>query len=137
MDEIRIADLREPVRDADAQALYDMALAMEVDLDAGGLVAAAERKTGLDDFGDPTVLDRLAADHDHNPLDRIADKRFRAALVKAIEHLPEREQHLMGMYYEQEMNFKEIAAVMKVSESRVCQLHGQAVARLRAKLKDW
>lgn len=61
MEEIRIADLREPQRDADAQALYDMALAMEVDLDPAGLAAAAERKTGLDDYGDPTVLDRLAA----------------------------------------------------------------------------
>ncbi|HMQ24568.1 MAG TPA: sulfotransferase [Acidimicrobiales bacterium] len=61
MEEIRIADLREPQRDADAQALYDMAIAMEVDLDPAGLVAAAERRTGLDDYGDVTVLDRLAA----------------------------------------------------------------------------
>ncbi|MFO1413531.1 MAG: RNA polymerase sigma factor FliA [Burkholderiales bacterium] len=91
----------------------------------------------FDTESDGSMLDRLAADHDHNPLDKITDKRFRAALVKAIQLLPEREQHLMGMYYEQEMNFKEIAAVMKVSESRVCQLHGQAVARLRARLKDW
>ena len=43
----------------------------------------------------------------------------------------------MGLYYEQEMNFKEIAAVLEVSESRVCQLHSQAVARLRTKLKAW
>ena len=43
----------------------------------------------------------------------------------------------MGLYYEQELNFKEIAAVLEVSESRVCQLHSQAAARLRAKLKDW
>jgi RNA polymerase sigma factor for flagellar operon FliA len=42
----------------------------------------------------------------------------------------------MGLYYEQEMNLKEIGAVMGVSESRVCQLHGQAIARLRAKLKE-
>jgi RNA polymerase sigma factor for flagellar operon FliA len=43
----------------------------------------------------------------------------------------------MGLYYEQDMNFREIAAVMDVSESRVCQLHSQAVARLRGRLKDW
>ncbi|MCB1005977.1 MAG: hypothetical protein KDB35_17490, partial [Acidimicrobiales bacterium] len=61
MEEIRIADLREPQRDADAQALYDLAIAMEVDLEPAALVAAAERKTGLDDFGDPTLLDRLDA----------------------------------------------------------------------------
>jgi RNA polymerase sigma factor for flagellar operon FliA len=43
----------------------------------------------------------------------------------------------MGMYYEQDMNLKEIGAVMGVSESRVCQLHSQAVARLRSKMKPW
>lgn len=61
MEEVRIADLREPQRDADAQALYDMALAMEVDLTPAALVAAAERRTGMVDFGDPTLLDRLDA----------------------------------------------------------------------------
>ena len=43
----------------------------------------------------------------------------------------------MGLYYEQELNFKEIAAVLGVTESRVCQLHTQAVSRLRGKLKQW
>ena len=41
----------------------------------------------------------------------------------------------MGLYYEQEMNLKEIGAVMGVSESRVCQLHSQSIARLRAKMR--
>ena len=61
MKEIRIADLREPQRDAEAQALYDLALSMEIDLTPAALVASAERRTRLDDFGDPTLLDRLAA----------------------------------------------------------------------------
>jgi len=43
----------------------------------------------------------------------------------------------MGMYYEQDMNFREIAEVLGVTESRVCQLHTQAVSRLRTKLKHW
>ena len=43
----------------------------------------------------------------------------------------------MGLYYEQDMNFREIAAVFSVTESRVCQLHSQAVARLRGALGDW
>ena len=54
------------------------------------------------------------------------DARFKRALVGAIEDLPEREKHLMGMYYEQDMNFREIAEVLGVTESRVCQLHTQA-----------
>ena len=65
------------------------------------------------------------------------DERFRQGLIRAIEGLPEREKLLMGLYYEQELNFKEIAAILEVSESRVCQLHSQAIARLRAKLHNW
>jgi RNA polymerase sigma factor for flagellar operon FliA len=94
----------------------------------------------LDDFGqegEDSYLETHCPDERENPLDRLSDKRFRAALIQAIEHLPEREKLLMSLYYEQDMNFKEIAAVMEVSESRVCQLHSQAVARLRSKLKDW
>jgi RNA polymerase sigma factor for flagellar operon FliA len=94
----------------------------------------------LEDFGrseDDDYLDRHCPDDSANPLERFQDARFRAALVKAIEQLPEREKLLMGLYYEQDMNFKEIAAVMEVSESRICQLHSQAVARLRARMRDW
>jgi DNA-directed RNA polymerase specialized sigma subunit len=58
-------------------------------------------------------------------------------LATAIENLPEREKQVMGMYYEHDMNLKEIGAVLGVTESRVCQMHSQAVARLRTKLKGW
>jgi RNA polymerase sigma factor for flagellar operon FliA len=86
---------------------------------------------------DDDYLERNVPDNRADPLERLHDDKFRAALVKAIEALPEREKLLMGLYYEQDMNFREIAAVMEVSESRVCQLHSQAVARLRGRLKDW
>ncbi len=70
-----------------------------------------------------------------NPLDMLQDERFRSALIQAIDRLPERERQMMGMHYEQDMNLREIGEVMGVSESRVCQLHSQAVARLRTTLK--
>ncbi len=82
-------------------------------------------------------LDRHCADHAADPLGKVRDERFRKALVTAIDALPEREKMLMGLYYEQELNFREIAAVLGVTESRVCQLHSQAVVRLRSHLKDW
>ncbi|MCX7741667.1 MAG: sigma-70 family RNA polymerase sigma factor, partial [Tepidimonas sp.] len=66
----------------------------------------------------------------------LADQRMRAALVEAIQKLPQREQYVMSMYYEHDMNLKEIAAVLGVTESRVSQLHSQAVARLRARLRE-
>ena len=67
----------------------------------------------------------------------LRDDRFREALIGAIDELPEREKLVMGMYYEQDMNLKEIGAVLGVTESRVSQLHSQAVARLRTKLRGW
>lgn len=87
---------------------------------------------GSDDF-----LDRHVAQEDANPLAQLQDHRMREALVKAIKNLPEREQFVMSMYYEHDLNLKEIAAVLKVTESRVCQLHSQSIARLRAKLREW
>jgi RNA polymerase sigma factor for flagellar operon FliA len=66
----------------------------------------------------------------------LRDQRLRSSLVTAIQSLPEREQYIMGMYYEHDMNLKEIAAVLGVTESRVCQLHSQSIARLRAKMRS-
>jgi RNA polymerase sigma factor for flagellar operon FliA len=82
-------------------------------------------------------LDRHVADEGANPLAMLQDHRMREALVEAIGKLPEREQHVMSMYYEHDMNLKEIAAVLGVTESRICQLHSQSIARLRSKLRQW
>lgn len=87
---------------------------------------------GGDDF-----LERFADDVSLGPFDILASRHFKRALAQAVSVLPEREKQLMGMYYEQEMNFKEIGAVLGVSESRVCQLHSQAITRLRSRLREW
>ncbi|SEL75673.1 RNA polymerase sigma factor FliA [Halomonas daqiaonensis] len=71
-----------------------------------------------------------------SPSSRLLDQEKRDQLVQGIEALPEREKLLMALYYQEELNLKEIGAVMGVSESRVCQLHSQAVSRLRAKLNE-
>ena len=85
--------------------------------------------------GDDDYLDRHVVDAEANPLAMLQDQRMRQALVDAIGRLPEREQYVMSMYYEHDMNLKEIAAVIGVTESRVCQLHSQSIVRLRAKLR--
>ncbi|MEW6589760.1 MAG: RNA polymerase sigma factor FliA [Pseudomonadota bacterium] len=93
-----------------------------------------------EDFSDEdsaSFLERYLVDGSSDPLALLEDGGFRKSLIAAIHHLPERERSMMGMYYEQDMNLKEIGAVLGVSESRVCQLHSQAVARLRAQLKIW
>jgi len=95
----------------------------------------------LDELGgadsEDGFLDRHLGDERSEPSNVLGDTRFRSALIAAIENLPEREKQVMGMYYEHDMNLKEIGAVLGVTESRVCQLHAQAVSRLRSKLKGW
>jgi RNA polymerase sigma factor FliA len=86
--------------------------------------------------GDDDFFERFETDGKSNPLEVLKDERFRGALIKAIDNLPERERLLMAMHYEQDMNLREIGEVLGVGESRVCQLHSQAVARLRSMLGD-
>ena len=83
-----------------------------------------------------SFLDRHVGDSDADPMNMLSDHRMRQALIDAIKNLPEREQFIMSMYYEQDMNLKEIAAVLDVTESRICQLHSQSIARLRAKMRS-
>ena len=83
-----------------------------------------------DDF-----FERFEFGNDADPMDLLANEQFKAELMHAIESLPERERMLMGMIYEQEMNLREIGEVLGVGESRVCQMHSQAVLRLRSMLE--
>ena len=86
--------------------------------------------------GEESFLERHdTEDANGDPMEALRDQRLRESLVGAIKGLPEREQFVMSMYYEQDMNLKEIAAVLGVTESRVCQLHSQSIARLRAKMR--
>ena len=91
----------------------------------------------LQDSDDTDFFERHVAGETGDPLKMLEDEGFRKVLADAISTLPEREKQMMGMYYEQELNLREIGEVLGVSESRVCQLHSQAVARLRVKLLVW
>jgi RNA polymerase sigma factor FliA len=85
--------------------------------------------------GEDSFLDRHVLDNDSDPMQLLRNQRLRQSLVEAIKLLPEREQYIMSMYYEKDMNLKEIAAVLGITESRVCQLHSQSIARLRSKMR--
>jgi RNA polymerase sigma factor for flagellar operon FliA len=102
------------------------------------LDGAACRMFSLDDMReeDDSLLERCPSP-DSGPAEHLARERFQAALASAIDALPEREKLVVALYYDEELNLKEIGAVIGVSESRVCQIHGQAMLRLRVAINDW
>ncbi len=78
---------------------------------------------------------RDPADPGLDPLDRMQENERRRLLAEEIEGLPERERLVLSLYYERGATLKEIGAVLDVTESRACQLHTRAVARLRARVR--
>ncbi|HEX7762954.1 MAG TPA: RNA polymerase sigma factor FliA [Cellvibrio sp.] len=73
----------------------------------------------------------------NSPVETMQRDGIKKALAKAIAELPEREQMILSLYYDQELNLKEIGLVLGVSESRVCQIHSQATIKLRQKMASW
>jgi RNA polymerase sigma factor FliA len=72
-----------------------------------------------------------------DPFAALHKEDFQTSLAQCVAELPDREKMVMSLYYTDELNLKEIGLVLDISESRVCQIHGQALARIRAKLSDW
>lgn len=88
-----------------------------------------------EDHGDSA--DNLMPGHeDANPLQVLMEDNLREKVIEAIDGLPEREKMVLVLYYQEELNLKEIGAVLDVGESRVSQLHSQAIKRLRARLNN-
>lgn len=92
-------------------------------------------------FDDPSVMGedyetRLPSTQ-QGPLEMLQHEDFQDNLAEGIAGLPERERLVMSLYYDEELNLREIGEVLGVSESRVCQIHGQALIRLRARMVEW
>ncbi|MFC6669763.1 RNA polymerase sigma factor FliA [Marinobacterium aestuariivivens] len=85
---------------------------------------------------DESVGEQFASE-DPEPGGAVEQAAFAGALAKAIEGLPERERLVLALYYDEQLNLKEIGQVLGVSESRVSQIHSQAAHRLRGRLRDW
>ncbi|WP_374960818.1 RNA polymerase sigma factor FliA [Spongiibacter tropicus] len=98
---------------------------------------AAVRLVSLEQASDSGMEFSDEDDSADTPLRELEDEGLQRALATQIEALPEREKLVMALYYDQGLNLKEIGEVLEVSESRVCQIHSQAVLRLKGRLGDW
>nr|WP_216603058.1 RNA polymerase sigma factor FliA [Vibrio coralliilyticus] len=98
----------------------------------------SSRLIGIDDLGvSEDAISHEDADEENIPFQGVADECFRTALVESIKSLPEREALVLSLYYDEELNLKEIGEVIGVSESRVSQILSQSMQRLRTKLSVW
>lgn len=111
-------------------------------------ISAAEYNQILSDATSCRVLSLTSDEEDNeatdvpdenglSPASALEESSFHDALTEAVAALPERERMVMSLYYDEELNLKEIGLVLGVTESRVCQIHGQALLRLRSRLQDW
>ncbi|MEO2266886.1 RNA polymerase sigma factor FliA [Pseudoalteromonas pernae] len=94
---------------------------------------------GIEDLGvdEDVIVTHSDQSDTGKPFASVQNERFNSALVEAIKSLPERDALVLSLYYNDEMNLKEIGQILDVSESRVSQIHGQAMIKLKAKVSDW
>ncbi|VAW69671.1 RNA polymerase sigma factor for flagellar operon [hydrothermal vent metagenome] len=85
---------------------------------------------------DPGQQSRLKSTS-RDPLESLQNSHFKEHLAAVIADLSEREQMVMSLYYNEELNLKEIGRVLEISESRVCQIHSQALKNIRLKMDGW
>ncbi len=138
----RVAAAIKAVEDREGREAQDQEVAGELDM---GLTeyhaclndASSGRLFSLDELNESGELPIQEYDASDNPLDNLAGDSFRRSLATAIGDLPEREKLVLNLYYQDELNLKEIGAVLGVSESRVSQIHSQAALRLRGRLSEW
>ena len=120
---------------------HEVAEALNVSLDEYHRMvesAASSRLLSYEQLaGDPDSASILPETPEDGPETLLEGDQFREALARAVATLPERERLVLSLYYDDELNLREIGEVLEVSESRVCQIHGQAVLRIRARVAEW
>jgi len=129
---------QETGRDAKDAEVADL---LGLDLSAYHLILTESSAAHIFSFDQPdehtgeTIA--LPQSDEATPGEQIEYQSFRNALAEAIKNLPERESLVMSLYYDEDLNLREIGEILGVSESRVCQIHGQALVRLKARLSEW
>jgi len=135
--ELTAANGREPTSEEIAAGMgFTMAQYHGALVDCSWVTVSLDGLLDRDDNNDGSGATEMPADPNEEDFTRRLEKRqMLDALTGAVEGLPEREWLIVSLYYKDEMTMKEIAQILDISESRVCQLHGRALSRLRARLE--
>jgi RNA polymerase sigma factor for flagellar operon FliA len=138
-----VAEVVRQIENEKGRDARDVEVAKAMGLELGEYHKILQDATGCRIFSyeDPgTIGEEGYAQHDRHPnqpLENLQNGDFKQGLAQEIKGLPERERLVMALYYDEELNLREIGEILGVSESRVCQIHGQALIRLRARMGDW
>ncbi|MBL3590579.1 MAG: RNA polymerase sigma factor FliA [gamma proteobacterium endosymbiont of Lamellibrachia anaximandri] len=136
-DAMRIIENEEgrDARDSEVAGALDMSVQQyhQILKDASGCrIFSLDELSAVGEIAPERSLDSL-----QGPFEGLQKDAFKQALADAIAGLPERERLVVAMYYDDELNLREIGLVLGVSESRICQIHSQATLRLRSRLTEW
>lgn len=129
---IRIVEGRNGGKASDADVAEEMSVSLAEYHDIAR-EASHSRMFSVEELaGDDNELRGVGGDI-ASPEQELEREALTAALASTVENLPERERLIISLYYSDELNMREIGEILGVSESRVCQLHGQALARIRSR----
>ena len=118
----------------------DVALALGISLGDYHQIlidSSSSRIYSIDTMEENTHDAAIPSSSEITPEEAFSQSEYQQQLAEAIRQLPEKEQLVMSLYYDDELNFREIGEILDVTESRICQLHGQALLRVKARMSDW
>ena len=127
-------DTGEDAKDADVAAALEISLSEyhQILIDS-----SSSRIYSIDTMEDNLQDAAIPNSSENTPDESFISDEYRQQLTESIRLLPEKEQLVMSLYYDDELNFREIGEILDVTESRICQLHGQALLRVKARMSEW
>jgi RNA polymerase sigma factor for flagellar operon FliA len=99
--------------------------------------SSSSRIYSIDTMEDNTQDAAIPSSSEQTPEEALSSDEYQRQLAESIRLLPEKEQLVMSLYYDDELNFREIGEILDVTESRICQLHGQALLRIKSRMAEW